>query len=53
MAGVTVTPYFTPTSITGCSVWLDASDTTTITSSSGTLSQWRGRTRFTNPVPPS
>ena len=40
---VTVTPYFKPTSITGCSVWLDASDTTTITSSSGTLSQWRDK----------
>ena len=34
---------FAPTQISGCSVWLDASDTTTITSSSGTLSQWRDK----------
>jgi len=34
---------FAPTQITGCQLWLDASDTTTITSSSGTLSQWRDK----------
>ena len=28
---VTVTPYFTPTSITGCQLWLDAADSSTIT----------------------
>jgi hypothetical protein len=28
---VTVTPYFTPTSITGCRLWLDAADSSTIT----------------------
>jgi hypothetical protein len=28
---VTITPYFTPTSITGCRLWLDAADSSTIT----------------------
>lgn len=31
---------FIPTSITGCLLWLDSSDPTTITHSSGVVSQW-------------
>lgn len=38
MAGVTVTPYFTPTSITGCRLWLDAQDNSTISLTSGRVS---------------
>ena len=33
-------PPFSPTQISGCSIWLDASDLTTITSSAGSVSQW-------------
>jgi len=38
MAGVTVTPYFTPTSITGCCMWLDAQDNSVISLTSGRVS---------------
>jgi len=34
---------FSPTSISGCGLWLDASDTTTITQTSGNISQWRDK----------
>ena len=38
---VTVTPYFVPTSITGCRLWLDAADSATIGFSSGSnVNQW-------------
>ena len=38
------TPGFSPSSITGCAVWLDASDTTTITqNASSNISQWRDK----------
>ena len=33
-------PIFTPTQITGCLLWVDAADPTTITHSSGDVSQW-------------
>ena len=33
-------PIFTPTQISGCLLWVDASDSTTITHSSGSVSQW-------------
>jgi len=33
-------PYFLPTQITGCSLWLDAADSSTITQTSGNISQW-------------
>lgn len=32
-----------PTSIAGCTLWLDAADTSTITSSSGSVSQWNDK----------
>ena len=35
-------PTFSPTSITGCSLWLDASDSTTITTVTG-VSQWNDK----------
>lgn len=38
------TPLFTPTSITGCSLWMDAADISTFTFSSGSnISQWRDK----------
>lgn len=33
-------PPFVPTDITGCTLWLDAADSATITESSGLVSQW-------------
>jgi len=33
-------PIFTPTQISGCLLWVDASDPTTITHSGGVVSQW-------------
>ena len=33
-------PIFTPTQISGCLLWVDAADSTTITHSSGSVSQW-------------
>lgn len=37
------TPPFTPTSIANCKLWLDASDTSSITSSAGAVSQWNDK----------
>lgn len=34
---------FQPTSISACSLWLDAADSNTITSSGGSISQWRDK----------
>ena len=33
--------FFKPTSLTGCSIWLDAADSSTFTATGSTLSQWR------------
>lgn len=38
-----ITVPFSPTQISGCQLWLDAADTTTITSSGGSISQWRDK----------
>ncbi len=35
--------FFNPASVPNCSLWLDAADTTTITSSGGAISQWRDK----------
>ena len=41
---ITTTPYgFIPTQVSGLVLWLDASDPTTITQSSGSISQWRDK----------
>jgi hypothetical protein len=41
---ITTTPYgFIPTQVSGLVLWLDASDATTITQSSGNISQWRDK----------
>ena len=41
---ITTTPYgFIPTQISGLVLWLDASDATTITQSSGNITQWRDK----------
>ena len=34
---------FTPTEVAGCSLWLDGSDASTITQSSGSVSQWNDK----------
>ena len=36
----TTTTTFSPTSITGCSLWLDGADAATLTQGGGTVSQW-------------
>ena len=41
---ITTTPYgFIPTQVSGCSLWLDASDATTITQTSGNITQGRDK----------
>jgi hypothetical protein len=40
---ITCVPYFVPTSITGCSLWFDATDSSTITLSSGSLTRWNDK----------
>ena len=41
---ITTTPYgFIPTQVSGLVLWLDASDPTTITQSSGNITQWRDK----------
>jgi hypothetical protein len=35
-----ITPFFTPTSVTGCQLWLDAADSTTQTFSGSSLTAW-------------
>jgi len=39
---------FTPLSITGCRVWLDASDTSTMTLSGSNVTQWRDKSGSNN-----
>ena len=41
-------PFVDPTSIAGLQLWLDASDTATITSSAGLVSQWNDKSGNTN-----
>ena len=38
-----VNPFFTPTQISGCQLWLDAADTNTITLSGTNVTQWRDK----------
>jgi hypothetical protein len=40
---ITNVPFFKPTSITGCSLWFDGTDSSTITLSSGSLTQWNDK----------
>jgi hypothetical protein len=40
---ITNVPFFSPTSITGCSFWFDGTDSSTITLSSGSLTQWNDK----------
>ena len=39
---------FVPTQISGCQLWLDGADATTITQSGGTMSQWRDKSSNNN-----
>jgi hypothetical protein len=41
-------PPFNPRQISGCSLWLDAADTTTITLSGSTVTQWRDKSGNAN-----
>jgi hypothetical protein len=42
-------PSFLPTSIIGCALWLDGSDTSSLTFSSGSnISQWRDKSTSSN-----
>lgn len=43
-----VSPFFTPTQISGCSLWLDAADTTTLTRSGSNVSSWRDKSGNNN-----
>ena len=47
---VTVTPYFKPTSITGCQLWLDATDTSSLTGSSP-VTAWKNKIIPANNIP--
>jgi len=48
-ANVTTTSSFTPTSISGCEIWFDAADTSTITYASGSnVSQWLDKSGSNN-----
>jgi hypothetical protein len=40
---ITNVPFFRPTSITGCSLWFDGTDSSTITLASGSLTQWNDK----------
>ena len=40
---LTVNPFFTPTQISGCQLWLDAADQNTIVLSNNLVSQWRDK----------
>lgn len=42
-APITTTYTLSPTSITGCSLWLDAADASTLTLSGSTVTQWRDK----------
>ena len=43
MATITNTNYFSPTQIGGCSLWLDAADTNSITLNGSNVSQWNDK----------
>ena len=45
---ITSSPYFNPTQISGCQLWLDASDTTTISLSGNNVTQWRDKSGSNN-----
>jgi hypothetical protein len=42
------TPLFTPTALAGCALWLDAADTTTLTLSGSSVTQWRDKSGNAN-----
>ena len=37
------TPYFSPLNISGCSLWMDAADSSTMTLSSSSVTQWNDK----------
>jgi hypothetical protein len=47
------TPVFVPTQVSGCQLWLDAADSTTVSLSGTTVTQWRdksGQSRTATPI---
>ncbi len=46
-------PIFAPTQISGCSLWLDASDTTTLSLSGSVITAWRDKSGAGNNATPS
>ena len=47
MAGVTVTPYFTPTQISNCLIWFDAADSTKFSLTGITVNSWTSKGSYT------
>ena len=45
--------WFTPTTVTGCSLWLDSSDSSTITTSGSAVLQWNDKSGNGNNATPS
>ena len=45
--------WFTPTTVTGCSLWLDSSDSTTLTTSGSAVLQWNDKSGNGNNATPS
>ena len=43
MATAQANSFFTPTQISGCQLWLDATDTRTLTLSGSNVTQWRDK----------
>jgi hypothetical protein len=43
-----ISALFSPLSIAGCALWLDGSDTTSLTISSGAITQWRDKSGSSN-----
>jgi hypothetical protein len=42
---LSIAPFFSPTSIPGCQLWLDAADPTTVSLTGSTVTQWRDKSR--------
>jgi hypothetical protein len=49
---ITRQPYFLPTQITGCSLWLDSADLSSFTLSGSSVTQWRDKSGSNNNATP-
>jgi hypothetical protein len=50
---VTTNPFFSPTQIPGCQLWLDAADTGSITLSGSSVTRWRDKSGSSNNFTPT